>query len=278
MPLGKRKSYPGRARRFGALTFRAAKRMNIRRLGVQAPRRGAITLASRSSVAQRVNQLYRMMETKEISRRTGDNVGLLHNKITLVTDSAGNAFNIFQSALGVNDPMGSNAGDHIGDQISVKGVMIKGFLENSLAWPKVYYRVMLLRGAKGETFDTTSIFKGSTSNKMIDQVNTERFTIIAQKVMNISASNVAASGTETPSGAPIIATAGGIGSRTFSMWIPGHKFGPNGNLKYENLSTSQIKFYDYRVCICVYAWYGSLDTNNVGRINQLYSKVYFKDA
>lgn len=231
-----------------------------------------------STVAQRVNQLYSMMETKEISRRTGDNVAMLHNRITLVTDSAGNPFNIFQSALGVNDPMGSNAGDHIGDQISVKGVMIKGFLENALAWPKVYYRVMLLRGAKGDTFDTTNIFKGSCANKMIDQVNTERFTIIAQKVMNISASNVAASGAEVPSGAPIIATAGGIGSRTFKMWIPGYKFGRNGNLRYENLSTSQIKFYDYRLCICVYAWYGSPETNQVGRINQLYSKVYFKDA
>lgn len=265
------KSFPGKARRFGLLTSNVARKMGITRIGPQQTNTSIVRLRSR------VNQMYRMMETKEISRKTGDNVGLLHNRVTLVTDSAGNPFNIFQSTLGVNDPMGSNAGDHIGDQISVKGVLIKGFVENALSWPKVYFRVMLLRGAKGDTFSTATIYKGSSDLKMIDQVNTERFSIIAQKIFTVNASNVGASGVDGV-GSPLIATSGGIGSRTFKMWIPGSKFGFNGNVKYENLSTSQVKFYDYRLCICAYAWYGSLDTNSVGKINNIYSKVYFKDA
>lgn len=280
MPLGKRKSYPGRARRYGALTTRAAKRLNVRRVGPQASRRYLAAITSRSNVAQRVNQLYRMIETKESCRKTQTNVALPHNQLTVVVDASGTTpLNIFTTVQGTNDPMEANNGSRIGDQVHIKGIMIKGFMENALARPKVFYRVMLLRGAKGETFSRATIFKGDSDNKMIDQINTERFTLIAQKVFTISAANVAASGAEALNGAPLIATAGGQGTRTFKMWIPGTRFARDGNIQYENGSATQVKFYDYRLCIVVYDWYGTpQDVNNVGRINELYSKTYFKDA
>ena len=271
MPLGKRKTYPGRARRYTKLAFKAARKMKIRRIGPQ---------TRRQTVSQRVNNLYRMIETKESCRKTQVNVALPHNQVTLVLDASGSTpFNIMTMIQGVTDPMEANNGARVGDQINIKGIMIKGFMENALARPKVFYRVMLLRGAKGETFSRATIFKGDTDNKMIDQVNTERFSIIAQKVFTISASNVAASGAEALNGAPLISTAGGIGSRTFKMWVPGYKFGNGGNVRYENGSSTQVKFFDYRLCILVYDWYGTpQDVNNVGRINEIYSKTYFKDA
>lgn len=231
------------------------------------------------TVTSRVNKLYRMIETKEQSRKSNLNVALAHNNVYVVVDGVtGGSLNPFQMGNGAEDIMGTG-GTRVGDQISIKGVMVKGFFENALARPKTYYRVMLLRGAKGETFDRSSIFKGDSNNKMIDQVNTERFTIVAQKIFNINASNVAASGAEVPSGAPITATAGGIGSRTFKMWVPGYKFGRGGNIQYENQSSTQVKFFDYRICILVYDWYGTpQDLNTVGRMNELYTKLYFKDA
>ena len=71
----------------------------------------------------------------------------------------------------------------------------------------------------------------------------------------------------------------GSGTKVFKMWIPGRKFGTYGSVQYENGSTSQVKFYDYRVCILAYDWYGTAqDINNVGKINEFYSKIYFKDA
>jgi hypothetical protein len=41
---------------------------------------------------------------------------------------------------------------------------------------------MLIKGAKAGTFDRTTIFKSDSINKMMDVVNTESFTVIADKV------------------------------------------------------------------------------------------------
>ena len=70
-----------------------------------------------------------------------------------------------------------------------------------------------------------------------------------------------------------------IGTKVFKMWIPGRKFGTYGSVQYENASTTQVKFYDYRLVILAHDWYGTpQDVNNVGKINELYCKIYFKDA
>lgn len=230
-----------------------------------------------SKVVQRVNNLYRMIETKECCRKSNLNIALAHNNVYVVVDSlTGVGLNPLYTVNGNDDVMGVG-GARIGDQFTVKGLMIKGFFENALARPRVFYRVMLLRGAKGETFDRTTIFKNDSNNKMIDQVNTERFSILAQKTFNINASNIAASAAEV-SGAPLTANAGGVGTRVVKMWIPGTKFGRGGNVQFENVGT-QPKFYDYRIVVLVYDWYGTpQDVNNVGRINELYTKLYFKDA
>jgi hypothetical protein len=235
-------------------------------------------LRPRSLLATKVNNLYKMIETKESARKSDVNIALPHNNVYVVSGPGGTV-NIFHTGQGTADPMDAPSGiNRIGDAISVKGVMIRGFFENALARPRVFYRVMLIKAAKGDTIDRTTLFKGDSGNKMIDQVNTERFTIIAQKIFTINASNVAASGAEA-NGAPLIATAGGVGTRTMKMWIPGYKFGKNGNVQYENGSATQLKFYDYKIVVLAYDWYGTpQDVNNVGRINELYSKLYFKDA
>jgi hypothetical protein len=63
------------------------------------------------------------------------------------------------------------------------------------------------------------------------------------------------------------------------MWIPGAKFGRGENLQYENASASQLKFYDYRICILCYDWFGTpQDANTVGKLNDLITTIYFKDA
>ena len=143
-------------------------------------------------LASRVNNLYKMIETKELSHKTAGNVALQHNNTLSLQRSDGLALNIFYSGVGADDPMTQNTGSRIGDQITVKGVMIRGFFENAINRTKVFYRVMLIRGAKGETFSRANIFKGDSDNKMIDQVNTERFSVLAQKVFTISCANALA--------------------------------------------------------------------------------------
>jgi len=232
-------------------------------------RRGTTGLAARAAAG--VQRLNRMIETKESAQTQTVATALPHNNVALMS------INPFITSFGTGDQM-AGTGNRIGDCISVTGVLIKGFLENSLSRSHVHYRIWLLRGAKGETFNRSTIFKGIVDNKIIDQMNTERFTVVASKRLTIDASNAIAASVSA-NGVPSISGAAGISGRPFSMWIPGKKFGRSGNLKYEDASTSQVKFYDYRLVILAYDWYGTpQDVNNVGLVNSLYTKVYYKDA
>lgn len=216
-----------------------------------------------------VRRLWRMIETKESVRVSSDNVAVAHNNLQVIVDP----FNLTQ---GVTDGMNTNS-NRIGDRISVKGCLITGFLENAAQRPKVYFRVMLTRSAKGDVITRDTLFKGNSANKMIDQVDTDRYTILAQKVLNVEESNPAWA-TLTSTGTISSGLSAGIGTRTFKMWIPGRKFGRGGVVQYENNSV-QTKFFDYRVVVVCYDWYGTpQDVNTVGRINSCYAKLYFKDA
>jgi len=225
-----------------------------------------------------------MIESKQFTWRTSQNVGIPHNEILVVQKQGVGALNMFQSSQGTDEPMGVG-GSRIGDQISVRGVMIRAFFENSLQRNRVYYRLMVVKCAKGDVPSNTTLFKGDSVNRMIDQVNNERYTIIAQKIFNITG-QVGVASSVTTAGEPQIDSTLRIaaqGTKTLKMWIPGSKFGRMGNVQYENGSQTQVKFYDYRIVLLAYDWYGTPETilgvtNQVGRINELYTKVYFKDA
>lgn len=229
---------------------------------------------------KRLKRLETMIETKEGTMKVTANTSLAHNNVTLLQSSTnGGDWNPFYRSNGTGDPMSQQL-QMIGDKMTVRGLSIRGMFENALGRSKVHFRILLLKGAKGDTFDRSTIFKGDANNKMIDQINTERFTIIAQKKFTISAANFAATGVNTVGGTPAnAANVGGQGVRVFKMWVPGRKFGRRGTVTYENNSAGQVKFYDYRICIVAYDWYGTpQDINNVGIINEMYTKLYFKDA
>lgn len=228
--------------------------------------------AAISTVAAKVNNLYRMIETKESRGITLVNIQLPHNNLYVVTANPLNTSN------GTQDPM-TGVGDRIGDRITVRGMKAVFFLEGAIQRSRVYFRVMLVKMAKGETLNRGTLFAGNSTNKMIDTVNTERFTILASKTITVT----------PPSTAPAAVDAAGIGtivssnnittgSRILKFWVPGYKFGKGGNVTYENAAT-QPKFFDYRWVIVAYDWYGTpQDVNNVGVINECYSKLYYKDA
>lgn len=271
MPLGKRKraSFPSRAKRArstGKTGYAGIMRASVRKR------------VSTPALSARVNALYRMVETKEAGLKTAVNLAIPHNNLITL-------FDLFENiSQGVADPNAStsNSQSRIGDRISLRGVTIRGFCENALDRSRVHYRVMVLKGAKGDTFDRGTIFKGMADNKTIDQINTERFTIVAQKMFTIDAvqpapSQVNATGVPYYTGPGGVVPSGISGSRAWKMWIPGNKFTRNGDIQYENGST-QPKFYDYKVLVFAYDWYGTPEGNNVGRVNECYHKVYYKDV
>lgn len=227
----------------------------------------------RRPIAPRVKRLESMIETKESVQVTGANISLPHNNIHET------GINPFALNIGASEPM-SGTGQRIGDKITLRGILLKGFFENALNRSRVHYRVMLIRGAKGETFNRANLYKGIVGNKVIDQMNTERFTVVASTKFTINCTNGApssAGATGVPATDPLYNV--GIGTKAWQLWIPGSKFGRGGNIQYENQSTSQVKFYDYRIVILAYDWYGTpQDVNNVGKINEMYCKLYFKDA
>lgn len=247
-------------------------------IGSQRKRKASsMWVRGRNPMTKRIRNLERMIETKEGCIKSQTDVPLYHNNVRIVQNSTGSEFNPLFSQQGAQDPMGPNDARRIGDKISIRGIKLKGFFENALNRAKVWYRLMVIKKAKGDTIDRTTLFKQDTDNKMLDQVNTERFTIVAQKTFTISTSNVAPSSVGV-TGVPTGGTTAGIGTKVVSMWIPGRKFGRGGNLIYED-GSSQPKFFDYRIILVCYDWYGTpQDVNAVGRINELFTKIYFKDA
>jgi hypothetical protein len=239
--------------------------------------------AGRAGIARVVSKMMnRNIETKESQERAnfGTNIqNCQHNNILLLQNlQRGAVYNMFTNSNGAGDSMAANLGQRIGDQIMLKGVSIKMMLENPVDRSNTHYRIMVIRGAKGETFDRNSLFKGKSDNKMLDVINNERFTVVAQKIVNLKAANGTANSI-TLVGQPGTSVHAGMATRLVSMWIPGSKFGKGGNIQYENASSSQVKFYDYRICILCYDWFGTpQDANTVGKVNDLISTLYFKDA
>lgn len=231
-----------------------------------------------SQLSSRVTQLYRMIETKHGQWCSANNIAIAHNNITLVLKDDGGPLNPFQMSQGVGDPMSANNAQRIGDRISVKGLQIRGFFEGALNRSKVYFRVMLVKSPKGETPTRATLFRGMSDNKMIDSTNSERFTIVWQKIFNVTPPNSVAQNADA-AGQTLDARIGMTGNRIIKAWIPGRKFGRGGNLQYEDGATAQLKFFDYRFFVLAYDWYGTpQDINTVGRINEMYTTLYFKDA
>lgn len=235
-------------------------------------------------IVPRLRRLENMIETKEITHGM-INRDLYHNQLHEFNDrDSAVAFNIFRLGQGANDTdnhqnYGSN---RIGDAISVKGVKIKIFMENKIHRPKVFYRVMLLKGPRGVTPSRANVFKGRTDNKMIDAVDNKTWTVVWNRQFTIQVGNAAPGGISA-AGEPMQNIAGDIfygqGTKLISGWIPGKRFGRKGNLQYEQGSISNVKFYDYHLVFLAYDWYGTpQDTSNIGLINELYTTVFFKDA
>lgn len=275
MPLGKRKYTTGRGRTIRGRVSKAPYASRAKKARMS----GRTGYANILRVSRQVRALTRTIETKEGTFAVRS-LNLPHNNVLVLNDTDGNVLNPFRSTNGTGDPMNSNQAQHIGDSINVRGLLIKFFVEAALQRSKVYFRFMLIKCAKGDTIDRSTLFKSCATNKMIDQINTERFTIVAQKTFNVSSPNTVASATSAVSGVPVSATVAGItGNRIFTMYIPGRKFGRSGVVQYENASSSQVKFYDYRLAVVAYDWFGTpQDLNTVGFINEGYCKLYFKDA
>lgn len=201
------------------------------------------------------------------------------------------------TAQGTTDPMNNRLANRIGDEVTPVGLSIKFMVGLHYQQSQCRFRWMLIRHTPGDlpVDDTLFQFSSMDVNKQLCGVDTERFTIIAQKNFTIYANNKG-SGTATYSGTQIydggVIPTGtlygnpevdplGMATKICSIWIPGSKFGKK--LRYQN-GLASPKGWSYTSIIIPYTnMYAGVQGllqggAKVARMDDYISQFYFKDA
>lgn len=223
------------------------------------------------------------IETKHACTSTTDYRQIGHNSFINLDNL------VLYTSQGVDDPSTSSSACRIGDEIDCRGIAYKIMVELNERYSDVTYRIFLVKSAKGDTPTATTLFNGLSGNKMIDTLNTERYTILYSKTGKIRSPNIASNG---------VASGGALaGAGTYDMlngqqtilsratkiikfWVPGKKLVKNGKVQYENAQSGQVKFYDYNLVIYAYSNYSTSSALgfNVLAVNDFVKVIYFKDA
>jgi len=231
-------------------------------------KRSGLTL---QNVAKRLKMMTKTIETESGVTQVSDGTQYVHNTLNIVNNTFLRTTN---GNVDVEDTIG------IGDQVNLVGVSFTMMLELNERYSDVTFRLMVIKCAKGDTPSTASLWQGASGNKMLDTFNTERYIVLHTKYVKIKAPNL---GIEPQ----LIQEAGGgraIGpvqisraTKIVKYFIPGKRFTRDGILQYENVS-QQTKFFDYHFCIYAYSNYSTTELFNVGRMNDCFNKMHFKDA
>ena len=230
--------------------------------------------------------LNRNMETKQSVYSSNDGTEIVHNSfITMDSD-------ILSTSQGTGESMTSSTSNRIGDEISLKSVRLKFMVELNERYTDVTCRLLIVKKAKGDTLNTSTLFAGLSTNKMIDNINTERFTILSSKTFKLMAGNAGTLQNMQGGGsgfwgvAASSANQGSVLSRAtkiVSLTIPAKKFTRNGKIQYEN-GTSQPKFFDYHAVLYAYSNWSTTESIlvggpwNVARLNDYVKIINYTDA
>lgn len=259
---------------------------NIKRIVRSKSSGRKIAKIARSVVRKAIS---RNIETKQ-SNHTVATSNIYHNKI-LIIDT-----NLFATTQGTSDPMVADSANRIGDEINVRGVSIRFMMDMALNHSDVTYRAMIIKSAKGDQPTIDTLFNGLSPCKLLDRINTERYSVVYSRTFKMTARNMTVpdsisqysnqtQGTSGPSTGvgvfPSSYQSQGKATRLMNIWIPGAKLFRNGVCKFENGST-QTKFFNYY--FIVYSWSNS-DANvdpaqNVinGTLKHYVCQMYYKDA
>ena len=206
---------------------------------------------------------------------------------------------MFNTSQGTSDPMvATDTLNRVGDEINLKGLSLRFLLEQQVYLSDVTYRCMIIKSAKGDTPTLGTLFMGLSTCKVLDHINTERYSVVYSKTLKITARNMVpgnntsgtafmvqgasgpTTGTQT-NGTTDILNASSRPTRVVKIWIPGSKLFKNGVIRYEN-NSAQTKFFDYH--FIMYAYINSdADSNNSGNVIAALMKhyicqIYYKDA
>jgi hypothetical protein len=238
------------------------------------------TADSMAKLAKKVaNQaISRNIETKKSVHTSSDGSQIGHNNFILM-DS-----NVLETTRGTADPMTTSTNNIIGDEIMLRGVSIKFMVELNERYSDVKFRLFVVKKAKGDTLSSATFFNGVSGNKMLDTINTERFSVLLSKTFKLTARSQGTTGGET----------GGISSgfnaahsdahttlsratKILKFYIPGSKLRSQGKIMYEN-GSAQPKFFYYQPILYAYSNYSTSDalSFNVARLNDYVRTLYIR--
>jgi len=231
--------------------------------------------------------LFRNAETKNSQSDISDYQQIQHNSFINIFPN-----NLLNTTPGVNDPTQGNTQNRIGDKITLLKCSIRMMIELNERYSDCTYRFMLVKSARGDTPTINTLFKGLSGNKMLDEINYERYSILYQKWGKIknTANSVGDSAVQD-------GTSTGIykGSNSYSNYlsratriikinIPGSKFAKGGIIQYEGpANTTSQKFFDYNFLCFAYTNYNTLAPTsltagyNVLAINDAFVRLSYKD-
>ena len=232
--------------------------------------------------------IHKTMETKNSVITATDGTECQHNNIIILNN------NIMATTVGASDgnpSLNTQKGQRIGDQITLKGISIRGMVELNERYSQAHCRIFVVKAAKGDVPTYDNLWMGISANKLLDHYNTERYTIIKSIIVKLSAPNkgtlqTGAGGTQSGlfGVSNSSANQGDVMSRAtkiFNMWIPGNKISKSGIVQYEH-NGEQVKFHDFYLVMYSYSNYSTASTSplvyNVTRINDTVIQLYFKDA
>lgn len=224
-------------------------------------------------------QLNKVVETKKSVFSTSDGTEIYHNNFITLDDD------LLYTTQGTTDPNATDNQNRIGDKVLCKGVSLRMMIELNERFSDVTFRLIVVRSSRNDTPTRSTLFCGTSGNKMLDTINTERFTIIAQKYFKIKAANPGAIGGtyggalpsgyyDQNAGQQVLSRA----TKMLKLWIPAYKFGKGGVITYDS-GSSNPKQFDYHVFLYSYSNYTtSQDIYYIARCNDYVRTMYFQDA
>lgn len=223
-------------------------------------------------------------ESKNSQSTVSDGQAISHNSFINVSPNT-----ILATSQGVADPENASSGQNrIGDKISLIRAEVRMMLEGNPRYSDITYRILLVRSPRGDTPTTGTLFNGLSGNKMLDTLNTERYSILYQKWGKIIARNTGAAdyigGPGYIGSGLLTANTGGtitqsVPTKIIKFNIPGTKFARNGIIQYDGNNSLVQKTYDYNLLVYAYSNYTTSDALGwtVCSVNDCFTRLVYKD-
>jgi len=202
------------------------------------------------------NAVLKTCETKYVTL-AAENINLYHN------GGATAAYVIAGNLLGTTQTNTQNG--RLGDEVWPRGLAIKLWLSNKDTRPNVMYRVMVVATPPDQVASTSpaNLFQAVLGNKMLDYVNTDKYQIKYEKLVQPFSGDYS-----LESGSTLKEH-----SKAMKIWIPF-----KGKLTYALDAGSIPKYQRHCLSLCVipYDAYGSIATDNIASVAYT-ARFYFKD-